>query len=107
MMTDSMAHQRPDRTTALFQAIRTGLESLTVTGPSVILNSLHREALEAISRRPTQQEREAAISRGWLASSTALQCLRAGEPPAAAQSVDQMYAELRLAISASRRPASS
>jgi hypothetical protein len=105
-MADSIAHQQPDRTTALFRAIRVGLESLTVTGPSMILNSLHRETLEAIARRPTQQEREAAISRAWVASSTALQLLRTGESSAAAQSVDQMYAEWRLAITASR-PASS
>jgi hypothetical protein len=102
MVTDSMPQQRPDQMTALLKAVRLGLESLTVTGPSVILNSLRREALDSMARRPTQQERETAINRAWLASSTAVQQLRAGDTPAAVQSVDRMYSQVRLAISASR-----
>jgi hypothetical protein len=101
MVTDQRT-QRPEEMTRLLAAIRAGLESLTVAGPSMVLNSLYREALEAVVRRPTQQERETAINQAWLASSEAFQLLRAGNPPAAAQAVDEMYRQVRAAISASR-----
>lgn len=101
MVTD-LRTQRPDEMTRRQAAIRAGLESLTVTGPSAVLNLMYREALEAVVRRPTQQEREAALSQAWLASSNAIQHLRAGNPPAAAQAMDEMYSQVRAAISASR-----
>lgn len=101
-MVADQAAQRPDEMIRLLAAIRVGLESLTATGPSMILNSLYREALEAVANRPTQQERETALSQAWLASNRALQSLRAGNPPAATQAVDEMYSQVRAAISASR-----
>jgi hypothetical protein len=101
MVTDQRAPQ-PDEMATLLAAIRAGLESLTVAGPSMVLNSLYREALEAVARRPTQHEREMAINQAWLASSKAVQLLRASNPPAAAQAVDEMYRQVRAAISASR-----
>jgi hypothetical protein len=86
----------------LLTEIRAGLESLTVAGSPTVLNSLYQEALHQVARRPSQQEREMAISQAWLASSRALQLLRAGNPSAAAQAVDEMYRQARAAISASR-----
>lgn len=65
-------------------AIRAGLESLTVTGPSPVLEEAYREALEAVAHRPTRQERETLLSRAWHASS-----------------VDEMYAQARAALSGS------
>jgi hypothetical protein len=104
-MVTNQAELQPDGMAELLTAIRQGLESLTVTGPSAVLNSLYREALEAVTRRPTQQERERALSQAWLASSRAAQLLRAGNPPAAAQAVDEMYSQVKAAISASHPPA--
>ena len=101
MVADLRANRKEART-AFLAAIRAGLESLTVTGPSVVLDSVYLEALKAVANRPTQQEREAAISRAWEASSRATQLLQAGDPPAAAQAVGEMYSQARLAISASR-----
>ena len=57
-MVTNQAELQPDRMAELLTAIRQGLESLTVTGLSVILNSMYKEALEAVARRPAQQERE-------------------------------------------------
>jgi hypothetical protein len=101
MVTDQRS-QEPDKMIGLLEAIRAGLESLTVTGPSMILNSLYREALEAVTRRPTQQERETALSQAWLASNEALRLLGTGNSPAGMRAVDEMYQQVRMAISASR-----
>lgn len=90
---------RPDLRTAL----RQGLESLTVTGPSRILERMYREAREAVARRPTPQERETALSQAWAASSRAVQALQSSSPSVAVQSSEEMYSKLREAISASRR----
>lgn len=101
MVTDQQI-QRPDEMSRLLAAIQAGLESLTTTGPSIVLNSLYKEALEAVTRRPTQKERETALTEAWLASSRAVQSLQAGNPPEAARAMDEMYSKLRRAVSASR-----
>src|SRR6476659_6366651 len=101
-MVTTQADLQSARNAGLLTVIRQGLESLTVTGPSAVLNSLYREALEAVTRRPTLEERERALSQAWMASSRAAQLLRAGNPPAAARAVDEMYSQVRAAISASR-----
>jgi hypothetical protein len=102
MMTDQGARQRLDKMAQLLAAIREGLESLTVTGPSAVLNSLHQETLKAVTQRPSRQEREQAISRAWIASSRAAQLMREGNRPAAMQAQSEMYSLVRAAISASR-----
>jgi hypothetical protein len=51
------------------RAVRQGLESLTVTGPSPALEAMRREALEAVGRRPSRLEREAATDRTLSAQS--------------------------------------
>jgi hypothetical protein len=66
-------------------AIRRGLTSLTVTGPSPMLEGMYREALSAVAHRPSQQERETSLNQASLASS-----------------VEEMYSLVRAAISASR-----
>jgi hypothetical protein len=86
----------------LAAAVRAGLESLTVTGPSPVLESIYREALKAVTQRPSQHEREQAISRAWLASSRATQLMQEGNRPAAMQIQGEMYSLVRAAISASR-----
>jgi hypothetical protein len=83
-------------------AIRQGLTSLTVIGPSPMLEATHRDALSAIARRLSRQEREMALSQAWQASAQAAQSLQAGNPPAAARAVEEMYSRVRAAISASR-----
>lgn len=101
-MVTSQAELQPDRMTELLAAIRQGLESLTVTGPSAVLNSLYREALEAVAQRPAPQERETALSRAWLASARANHLMQEGNRAAAAQATEEMYSQVRAAISASR-----
>jgi hypothetical protein len=86
----------------LLTAIKQGLTSLTVTGPSPMLEAMYREALSAVARRPTRQEREMAINQAWLASAQAVQPLPAANQPAAARAVEEMYSRIRAAISASR-----
>jgi len=83
-------------------AIKQGLTSLTVIGPSPMLEAMHREALDVVSRRPSQQERETAISQAWLASNKAVHFQQEGNHPAAAQEAQEMYSQVRAAISASR-----
>jgi hypothetical protein len=87
---------------ATLTLIREGLESLTVTGPSPILNKMYQEALKVVLARPSLQEREAALSRAWLASSRAAQLLQEGNRAAAMRAADEMYGQVRAAISASR-----
>ena len=70
------------------KGLKAGLESFTVTGPSVILESMYREALQAVERHPTQEEREALITRAWQAPSGA-----------------EMYRLTRQAISGTSHPA--
>lgn len=88
---------------AMLAAIRDGLTSLRITGPSPTLEQLHREALEAVTRRPTRHERETALSQAWAASSQAARCLDSGNHPAAARAMDEMYSQVQSAISASRK----
>ena len=82
--------------------LREGLESLTVTGPSRMLEAIYREARNAVIRRPSREDRELAISQAWASSSKAAQLAQEGNQPAAARLMDQMYSEMRAAISASR-----
>ncbi len=83
-------------------AIRQGLTSLTVIGPSPMLETMYREALSAVARRPSQQEREMALTQAWLASSRAVHSQQEGNHPAAAKEAQKMYSQVRAAISASR-----
>lgn len=101
-MVADLGTNRTEARAALLAAIRAGLESLTVTGPSRVLESMYREALQAMRRRPTTQEREAALSRAWQASTRAMQLLQAGNPPEATQAVNEMYSQARIAVSGSR-----
>lgn len=101
-MVADLTTNRTEARAALLAAIRAGLESLTVTAPSAVLESMYREALQAVARRPTQEEREAALSRAWQASSRAMRLLQAGNPPEATQAVNEMYSQTRIAISGSR-----
>ena len=101
-MVADLRTNRTEARAALLAAIRVGLESLTVTGPSRVLESIYREALQAVALRPTPEEREAALGRAWRASSKALEFLQAGNPPAATQATMEMYSQVRFAISASR-----
>src|ERR1700739_4806629 len=99
-----VADLRTNRTKArreLLAAIRAGLESLTVSGPSIVLERMYRDALLGVARRPSPEEREAALNRAWQASSRATRLLRAGNRPEAAQAMNEMYSLTRLAISAS------
>jgi len=84
------------------EAILRGLESLTIAGPSQILNSLHAQALKTVSHLPAPLEREMALSQAWLASSEAVRLLEEGNRQAAAQAMQEMYSQARAAISASR-----
>ena len=93
---------QPARITELLAAIRRGLESLTITGPSPALTALYQDALTTTRRRPSPQEREIAVSQALTASNRALQMLREGNPAAAARATDEMYSRLRSAISATR-----
>jgi hypothetical protein len=101
-MVADLRTNRAEARARLLAAIRVGLESLTVTGPSIVLESMYRDALMSVMRRPTTQEREAALSRAWQASAKAMQHLQVGNPPEATQAVEEMYSQIRLAISASR-----
>ena len=83
-------------------ALRKGLRSLTITGPFPAADEAYQQALRQVEQRPTQEEREAAISQAWLASSRAMHLLRAGQHPQAAQAMQEMYSQVRAAISASR-----
>ena len=66
--------------------VRRGLESLTVTGPSPVLEEVYRDALRAVRNRPSQQAREAALSQAWQAAdvdemwSAIKEAVRAGAP---------------------------
>jgi hypothetical protein len=84
----------------LLAALREGLKSLTVTGPSPVLEVIYREALRAVRYRLSQQEREKALNRAWRASSAASSL--AVSEPAVMKAMDEMYFQVRLAISASR-----
>jgi hypothetical protein len=90
-----MSRERPQGASrrALLAAVKEGLDSLTVTGPSPALEAVYREALEAVRRRPSREEREKAITLAWLASSSASSPVKAA---------DELYRWVRLAISASR-----
>lgn len=106
MVTDQQV-QHPDQMTGLLAAIRMGLESLTITGPSAILESVYREALLAVTRRPSVEERELSINQAWLAAATSAHSIRRGrvsapELASANQCVEEMYNQLRAAVSASR-----
>src|SRR6266702_3564545 len=57
----------------LMAAIRSGLESLTVTGPSRALMTLRAQALKAVINRPSLQEREMMLNQAWQAYSRAVQ----------------------------------
>jgi hypothetical protein len=86
----------------MLAALREGLQTLTITGPFPALEETHRQALEAVEHRPTMEEREAAISGAWRASSLAAQMLHLGNHQAAAQAMEEMYSRIRAAVSASR-----
>jgi hypothetical protein len=101
-MVADLRTNRTEARAAFLAAIRVGLESLTVTGPSRVLESMYLEAIQAVALRPTLEEREAALSQAWRASSKAMEFLRAGNPPAAAQATTEMSSQVRFAISASR-----
>src|SRR6266568_3799628 len=60
----------------LMAAIRSGLESLTVTGPSRALMTLRAQALKAVINRPSLQEREMMLNQAWQAYSRAVQLQR-------------------------------
>lgn len=90
--------ERPPLT--LLAALRQGLESLTVIGPSPVLESVSQEALRAVRNRLSQQEREKVLSRAWLASKMAPS--RAVSKPAVMKATDEFYFLVRAAISASR-----
>jgi hypothetical protein len=87
----------------MLTALRNGFQSLTITGPFPALEKTHRQALEAVERRPTMEEREAAIRGAWRASNRAAQMLHLGNQQAAAQAMEEMYSKVRAAVSGSRR----
>ncbi|HEY1920327.1 MAG TPA: hypothetical protein VGH27_32560 [Streptosporangiaceae bacterium] len=84
----------------LAAALREGLESLTITGPFPMLEAMRREALEAIARRPSRQEREKALDQAWLAFRQTAQ----SSPSRAVAATEEMYRQVRAAISASSPP---
>lgn len=86
----------------MLAALREGLQSLTITGPFPALEETHRQALEAVEHRPSMEEREAAISGAWQASSLAAQMLHLGNHQGAAQAMEEMYSKVRAAVSAVR-----
>ena len=88
---------------ALMTAIRAGLESLTVPGPSAVLETTYRNALRAVMNRPTAQERAFLLDQAWEASDLAIRLLRAGDRKPAEQMMGEMYRHTREAISATSR----
>ena len=100
MVSDQPAVQQSTRD--LLLAIRQGLESLTVTRHSAVLNSMHAEALKAVMQMPMLDQRELALSQAWLASARAIEAFRVANAALAAQETQEMYRLIRLAISASR-----
>jgi hypothetical protein len=104
MVTDHPIPKADVMTPSLMAVIRRGLESLTVMGPSKILNSLHARALKAVMLRPSQQEREMMLNQAWLASSRAKQeHLKARNRQALLnRETQELYKLTRQAISASR-----
>lgn len=87
----------------MLASVRQGMQSLTITGPFPGSEETHRQALEAVRRRPSMEEREAAISGAWRASSRAVQMLQLGNHQAAAQSMEEMYSKIRAAVSGTRQ----
>lgn len=101
MVTNRPISKADVMTPSRIAAIRRGLESLTVTGPSQVLNSVHAQALKAVMQRPTQQERLMMLNQAWLASSRAMQQFQA-QQAMLARETQELYRLTREAISASR-----
>lgn len=102
MVADQRA-QRAEKKASWRRAIRDGLDSLTVTGPSAVLDEMCREARERVENLPTQQETEAALSHAREARERAHELWMAGDWAAARQAREEMQGHLDTAFSGYRR----
>jgi hypothetical protein len=102
-MVSSVRRMEPLRLAEVLAIVRRGVMSLTITGPFPALEETRRQALARVRERPTQAEREAALSQALQESTRAMELLQRGNHPGAATAMQEMYTLAKSAIATSRR----